>query len=129
MNYSEHFAHLLEHLVGEFPSDCEKHCIADDSRHGGISIATFPPSGNPMYEGPSISILLAALTRMDFVAEVERAGLNVYYPTPLGIDYLKQYRRPIRFWFCQNWLPALVAGATIVVAIVNLIAYIVSIFN
>ena len=117
MDYREHFAHLLEHLVGEFPSDCGKYCPVDDSEHGGISITTFPPSNNPMYKGPSITILLEALTNIEYVVEVKRMGINVYYPTPVGIDYLKMHRHPTGFWLRQNWFPALVAGATIAVPI------------
>ena len=35
-DYQEHFAHLLEHLVGEASSECEKLCPVDDSKQGGI---------------------------------------------------------------------------------------------
>lgn len=116
-DYREHFAHLLEHLVGEASSECEKLCPVDDSKDGGIAMIMSYSGTAPEYEGPSVSILLEAMTKMGFVVKVKRMS-EIYYPTPLGIDYLEQYRHLIGFWIRRNWFPASVAAATITIPIV-----------
>ena len=120
-DYQEHFAHLLEHLVGEASSECEKLCPVDDSKQGGISVIMSYSGTAPEYEGPSVHILLEAMIKMGFVVEVKRTS-EYYYPTALGIEYLDQYRHPRWFWFCRNWFPALIAGITILVSVFGIIS-------
>lgn len=117
MDHRRHIAHLLRHALMEISVECGMGCPIESSAHGGIQLRK-GMLGNPSYEGPQVHIVLEAMQKMGYVVEMDRTGITVYYPTPLGSEFLKQFKHPRRYWFCQNWLPATVAAATIAIPII-----------
>ena len=135
MDYRDQIAHLIEHMELKPTFLCERRCPVGQSMHGGIVPILSYPGRQPSYEGPSVSIILELMTKMGLAVQVVRGaeqegwGQERYYPTPHGIDYLRKYRHPAKYWFCSNWLPASVAGATILASLVSTVAYVVSILD
>ena len=62
MDYREHFAHLLEHMVRKVNVPCERHCPVQHHEDGSTEYS-YGPRDN--YEGPSIENLFVALKKSD----------------------------------------------------------------
>ena len=129
MDYRDHIAHLLEHMERKPSFVCDRSCPVAQSKHGGIVlILTYSgPAPEPRYEGPAVSILLEAMTKMNLAVTVERgsekqgwSGEN-YYPTSAGIEFRKRTRHPRKFWINENWFPLAVAITTAVLALASIV--------
>ena len=118
MDYRANFAHLLQHMVRELPEKCEQECPVKYEKGGGTSFRT---GSLATYSGPSLRNLFQAMREIGYVA-----GVNIetqqpqYFPTPLGIEYLQQYKSLTKVWLKKNWFPATVAVITTIVAIASI---------
>ena len=115
MDYRELFAHLIEHMVGKVPENCEDDCRVAHPEDGGIETSELAGQNSRR-----TLKLLDAMCAVGLAARVETyQPSRGYFPTAQGIEYLKRYRRPIRYWLTRNWFAAIVATATILVATAN----------
>ena len=71
MDYREHFAHLLKHMVREVPAECGLHCPV---RHLSNGSTDWRSSSGSNYTGPSLSVLFAALREVGYVAQVQTSA-------------------------------------------------------
>ena len=102
------------------PEDCEKGCELSHV-DGGIEIGTVYRRSAA---GTILPELIEAMRAIGYVAPgIQISTTRRYYPTPLGIDYLHHYRHRLRTWLQRNYLSAVVAGATVVATIINVIAF------
>ena len=118
MDYREHFAHLLEHMVRKVNVPCERHCPVQHHEDGSTEYS-YGPRDN--YEGPSIENLFVALKEVGYAVGIP-SGPNhhSYFPTALGIAFLERYRHPQCVWFKENWFAAMVAVATLALAVASI---------
>ena len=115
MDYRELFAHLIEHMVRVAPEDCEYDCRVAHPKDGGIETSELARQNSRR-----TLKLLDAMCAVGLAARVQTYQPSQgYFPTAHGIEYLERYRRPIRYWLTRNWFAAIVATATILVAIAN----------
>ena len=119
MDYRANFAHLLRHMVRELPVECERGCPVVYHKDGGT---TWGSAIEINYTGPSLENLFIAMRETGLAADVRIVGHSYaqYFPTTSGIEYLQQYKNPTFYWIKNNWFPALVAFATLAVAIANI---------
>ena len=68
----------------------------------------------------------AAIEYLEDIRAFENVGTGSFRVTARGRAYWEQLEAPRRYWYRQNWFPALVAGATIVAASVSAAANIVN---
>lgn len=128
VDHRKHFAHLLEHLIAETPSKCERLCPIGRSEGGGTFLPGYSEYRTSGYSGPDIYMLFDVMERLDLVVKAGPVA-DTYFPTPHGIDFLRNHEHPRMHWLGKNWLPASVAGATILTSIVSSLAYFASILN
>ena len=119
-DYREYFAHLLEHMVRKVDVPCERHCPVQHHEDGGMEYS-YAPRDN--YEGPSIENLFVALKEVGYavgILSVSGPKHHSYLPTALGIAFLERYRHPQCVWFKENWFAAIVAVATLALAVASI---------
>ena len=93
MDYRDHFAHLLQHMVREIPAECERRCPVRYYKDGST---TWSGDGEGSYSGPSLEHLFPAMREMGYVAEIRiLPPMPEYFPTTLGIEYLENHRYPL----------------------------------
>ena len=67
-----------------------------------------------------------AIDYLEDIGAFKHVGTGSFRVTASGRAYSEQLEAPRRYWFRQNWFPALVAGATIVAASASAAANIVN---
>ena len=67
-----------------------------------------------------------AIEYLEDIGAFKNLGTGSFRVTARGRAYWEQLEAPRRYWYRQNWFPALVAGATILAASVSAAANIVN---
>ena len=61
-----------------------------------------------------------AINYLDDIGAFEKMGTSAYRVTAFGREYYEKLTAPRRYWFKQNWFPAIVAGIAIVTSVAGI---------